>query len=309
MKKAAKNTHTYSDHLSYKTARQWAKQGFLPVDGAQGTELWANQFYQDKYTYYSSDEVTEATAEQLSEFFRPEREHRNAKAKARRQRKKVERQAEIERERKKEQQEIINNAVKPYLARISELYKIIKAISKADTSSSSEGKTLVIDTETTGLDPELDELLQVSIIDSDGNTLFNCYFKPCVTSWAAAERVNGITPEMVQNAPTISEKIAEINEIMAKADKIIGYNTFFDLDFLRNNGLILSKNVEIIDVMEQFAPIYGEWGEYHGSFKWQKLTTAANYYKYDWNSRPEGAHNSLADCFATLYVYKKICKI
>ena len=242
----------------------------------------------------------------MSEFFRPERERRNAKAKVRRQRKKAERQAEIERERRQEQQEIINNAVNPYLARIFELQKIIKAISAANAPSHSESKTLVIDTETTGLDPEKDELLQVSIIDSDGNALFNSYFKPCVKSWVDAQRVNGISPEMVQNAPTISEKIAEINEIMYRADKIIGYNTYSDINFLNNNGLILSENVEIVDVMELFALIYGEWSDYHGSYKWQKLTTAANYYGYDWDSRPEGAHNSLADCYATLYVYEKI---
>ena len=296
------------DYPEYKTSRQWAKQGFLPIESAKGTELWANRYCQDKYIYFSPDEVEAATAEQLSEFFRPERERRNAKAKIRRQRKKAERQAEIEHERRQEQQEIINNAVKPYLARIFELQKIIKAISAANAPSHSESKTLVIDTETTGLDTEKDELLQVSIIDSDGNALFNSYFKPCVKSWADAQRVNGISPEMVQNAPTISEKIAEINEIMYRADKIIGYNTYFDINFLSNNGLILSENVEIVDVMELFAPIYGEWSDYYGSYKWQKLTTAAEYCGYDWNSRPEGAHNSLADCYATYHVYRTIQK-
>lgn len=37
---------------------------------------------------------------------------------------------------------------------------------------------IVIDTETTGLDPEKDELLQVSIIDDEGNVLFNSLFRP-----------------------------------------------------------------------------------------------------------------------------------
>lgn len=296
------------EYKDYLTIRQWAKKGFLPIENAVGVELWANQFCQDSYVYYSPEEVSTATKEQLSDFFKPERERRNAKAKARRQRRKAEQLEEIKREQEWEQQEIINNAVKPYLARISELHKIIRAISKSDTSSSSEGKTLVIDTETTGLDPEIDELLQVSIIDSDGNTLFDSYFKPCVLSWDDARRVNGISPEMVQDAPRISEKIAEINEIMFQADTIIGYNTGFDLDFLRNNGLIFSDNVKIIDVMPVFAEIYGEYSEYSGNYKWQKLTTAANYYDYDWSSRPEEAHNSLADCYATLYVYNKIAE-
>lgn len=41
-------------------------------------------------------------------------------------------------------------------------------------------------------------------------------------------------------------------------------------------------------------------------YKWQKLTTAAAYYDYDWNVKGIEAHNSLADCFATLFVYHKI---
>ena len=255
------------DYPDHKTARQWALKGFLPIKGAKGIELWANRNYKNKYIYYGSDEVTAATAEQLSEFFRPKQERRNAKAKLRRQRKRAEHQAEIERKHKEEQQNIINNAVSPYSARISELHRIIKAISTAQTPNCSKTKTLVIDTETTGLNPEIDELLQVSIIDSNGNTLFDSYFKPCAKSWTEAQYINNISPEMVHNAPTISEKITEINEIIAQANKIVGYNISFDIDFLYNNGLIVSKNVEIVDVMEMFAPIYGEWSDYYSSYK------------------------------------------
>ena len=111
---------------------------------------------------------------------------------------------------------------------------------------------------------------------------------------------------MVEDAPRISEKIAEINGILASAGTIIGYNTSFDLDFLSNNGLILPDDIEIIDVMQDFAPVFGEWSDYYEGYKWQKLTTAAAYYGYDWDNRPERAHNSLADCFATLHVYQKM---
>ena len=292
----------HNDHPEYKTARQWAKEGYLPNEDASGIELWANQYCQQKYTYFSPDEVSSATPEQLSEFFRPEREKRSLQAKARREQQRAERMAKAE----QEQQEIIDNAIKPYLERIIQLQAIIKKLSKNNTPVNSIGKHLVIDTETTGLDPQRNELLQVSIIDSDGNALFDSYFKPCTSSWKAAEKVNGITPEMVENAPTIEEKIAEINEIMWQADTIIGYNTQFDLNFLYNNGLILSDKTEIIDTMQDFAEIYGEWSDYYKCYKWQKLTTAAAYFGYDWSSRPAGAHNSLADCYATLYVYQKI---
>lgn len=294
-----------SNYADYQTARQWALRGYLPVDGTAGVELWANAYCRDSYTYYSPDEVAAATSEQVKAFFAPEREQRNKKAKEQRQQRKEQKQkAELQRK-KQEQQYLIEQAVTPYLQQIAELRRIIRQISKDNQSHGGNG-CYIIDTETTGLDAVQNELLQVSIIDSEGNIMFDSYFRPCASSWDDAQAVNGISPDMVQNAPRISDRIAEINGILASAGTIIGYNTSFDLDFLENNGLILPVDVEIIDVMQDFAHIYGEWSEYHGGYKWQKLTTAAAYYGYDWSSRPEGAHNSLADCFATLFVFQKM---
>ena len=170
---------------------------------------------------------------------------------------------------------------------------------------------IVIDTETTGLDPEKDELLQVSIIDDEGNVLFNSLFRPERThTWDAAQAVNGITPEMVMNAPKIADKKEEISRIVEQAEAVIGYNTMFDITFLTNNDIRLpvDQSFDVVDVMRDFAPIYGEWSEKKRDYKWQKLTKAAEYYGYDWESHPEGAHNSLGDCFATLHVYKSIKK-
>ena len=170
-----------------------------------------------------------------------------------------------------------------------------------------KNKYIIIDTETTGFHPyDGDELLQVSIIDTDGNVLFDEYFKPQHrTEWKEAEQVNGISPEMVADCPAISEKISEINAIIENSDTIIGYNTQFDIGFLKANGAIVPDDLETVDVMEDFAKIYGEWNDQRGSYKWQKLTIAADYYGYDWSEHKE-AHNSLGDCYATLYVYKKL---
>ena len=43
-------THSI-DYPNHKTARQWAKLGFLPIEGAEGIRLWANRFCQDSYIY------------------------------------------------------------------------------------------------------------------------------------------------------------------------------------------------------------------------------------------------------------------
>ena len=158
-----------------------------------------------------------------------------------------------------------------------------------------ENKYIVLDTETTGLNAAEDELLQVSIIDNEGTVLFDSYIRPTQhTEWAEAERVNHITPEMVADAPTIAEVMPEINDILKRYDKIVGYNVRFDADFLKHNGAEFS--------------IYGEWNDQRGSYKWQKLTAAADYYGYDWSAHEE-AHNSLGDCYATLHVYKEINEV
>ena len=79
----------------------------------------------------------------------------------------------------------------------------------------------------------------------------------------------------------------------------------FDLKFLSANAVgAENKNATIVDVMQDFADIYGEWSDKYGCNKWQTLTKCAEYYCYDWGS--ETAHDSLADCKATLYCYKKI---
>lgn len=161
---------------------------------------------------------------------------------------------------------------------------------------------IILDTETTGLKPEIDELLQVSIIDTNGHTLLDVYLRPTrCTEWPEAMEINRITPEMVAGCPTIHDigVSMQISRILESADHIIGYNTMFDIGFLAAAGFDVPQQDELIDVMEEFAEIYGELRD-DGSYKWQRLTTAAAYYGYQW---PINAHNSLGDCLATLHVY------
>ncbi len=163
-----------------------------------------------------------------------------------------------------------------------------------------EENYIVIDTETTGLNAAEDELLQVSIIDNEGAVLFDSYIRPTQhTEWAEAERVNHITPEMVADAPTIAEVMPEINDILKRYDKIVGYNVRFDADFLKNNGAEFADNTNFVDSMKIFSLYFS------ADNKRCKLTEAADYFCYDWSEHKE-AHNSLGDCFATLYVYKKL---
>ena len=70
-----------------------------------------------------------------------------------------------------------------------------------------------------------------------------------------AEKVNHISPKLVADCPNISTEITRISSILSRAEKIVGYNTPFDLDFLRAAGVQIPESVEIADVMQMFAEI------------------------------------------------------
>lgn len=75
-----------------------------------------------------------------------------------------------------------------------------------------------------------DELLQLSIINFKGDILFNSYFKPKKhKEWTETEKENGITPEMVANAPQTSDMANQIVAIFNKANLVLHNNqNYFD---------------------------------------------------------------------------------
>ena len=167
------------------------------------------------------------------------------------------------------------------------------------------GKTIILDTETTGIGED-DEILQLSIIDENESTLYNEYFKPRYkTSWPRAEAVNHISPEMVNDKPTIYEKQNEIQKIMSEVSTVIGYNVEFDLRMLRRAGIYLNPFAEKIDVMKRFADYYGDYDPKHKRYKYKSLKLCAETLGYEENN----LHDSLEDCKATLFAYKKLNEI
>lgn len=268
------------------TEKQWAKKHFVKKSNACGKKLWSNQSRQVFVLYLWSDEVRPMTDKELAKYRAKNRERRNFNAKVK-----------LAKELKQVKDDIYRKAV----------FDVIKkTFSSASDNSDKKYKYIVLDTETTGLRFSVDELLQVSIIDSEGNTLFDEYINPLVaTHWDDAMAINGITPKMVSDKHNIIEHKQELIDILNSTDVIVGYNTQFDLDFLSSVG-IENEKAEVVDVMLDFAEVYGEWSENYGCYKWQKLTTCADYYNYDWGE--DNAHNSLSDCRATLFCYQQIQK-
>lgn len=163
---------------------------------------------------------------------------------------------------------------------------------------------IFFDTETTGVRTDgYDEVLSLSIVDRDGKVLFSQFIKPSHRKrWTKAEDINGITPEMVKQCKTIDVYITQIQEIFNHASIVIGYNTEFDLSFLRNVGLVYDGYTA--DVMLDFARVAGDWSNKYGDYKWKKLTQCARYYKYNWGKN--AAHNSTEDTLATRFCFYKM---
>lgn len=152
-----------------------------------------------------------------------------------------------------------------------------------------------LDTETTGLHPAHDEILEIAIIDQAGAVLVSSLVRPLKnSSWPEAERIHGITPEMVSGAPTLPELMQGIRDAV-RGEELVIYNADFDLGFL--SGLEPSS---VQCCMEDFAEQYGEWSEYHGNYRWQCLSMAADYIYY--NDAPN--HRALDDALACRAVWR-----
>ena len=156
-------------------------------------------------------------------------------------------------------------------------------------------RVVCLDVETTGLDPNADEVLQVALIRGDEVVLMSSHVRPeRHVRWPAAQRVNGISPEMVANCPSLSSLSQELERHLCGATLIVGYNVAFDLAFVRVAG-ISCGNVPVFDVMREFAPVVGRRRGGGRDYSWVPLERCARHYGIRFR-----AHDALEDARATL---------
>lgn len=286
------------------TELQWAKKGYFPNEDDDGLLLWTNRNHREKKRYFSKSQVHPGTAEELENYAaantkRVEAKHRLVVQGLTARINRLEQDVDYMEQREVRVNRQLDSLIDAYQRLLRDQCKREGSIRGTDLPA-----RIVLDTETTGLDPRRDELVQIAILNADtGETVLSTYVRPVWTlEWPQAQHIHGITPEMVADAPTMAELHLTLLEIFGTARELIGYNTFFDLSFLEPYGI--TPCGEVVDVMMDFAPIYGEWSEYHDDYKWQSLNTCAAYYGYDWGE--DKAHDSLADCKATIFCYKRI---
>lgn len=176
-----------------------------------------------------------------------------------------------------------------------------------------EGDYVFLDTETTGLNGDA-EICQIAIVDAKGKTLLDTLVKPCRPIPADAARIHGITNEAVENAPSWAAVRPLVIEAM-RGMSVIVYNAVYDLKMLhQSDGAAGLSRVDYKAesawhcAMLAYAEYRGEWNEYHGNYRWHKLTVAAENIRY---VLPKGMapHTALADCLMSRALCRKMAGI
>ncbi len=157
---------------------------------------------------------------------------------------------------------------------------------------------VILDTETTGLGSDA-QVIQIGVIDGKGNVLIdNILVKPTMPIAPDATAIHHITNEMVQDAPSFPNILPQLCEVV-EGKLLVIYNAQYDMRLLvqsgKAHGVALSLGIKgFACAMLQYAEWFGDWNDYHKSFRWQKLQG--------------GDHSALGDCHATLEVIRKMAE-
>lgn len=166
----------------------------------------------------------------------------------------------------------------------------------------SSDKYLILDTETTGLHP-LDEIVEISIINTKGDILFNSLIKPTQNIPEEATNIHGITDDMVWDAPTWDEVWNQIKEIMMNKTLLI-YNSSFDVRMILQTCQKYNIKTPKYEIDENIGTycIMNMYMDYEESESWISLQNACSWEKID----IEQNHRATGDCYMVLELIRKI---
>jgi DNA polymerase III subunit epsilon len=165
-----------------------------------------------------------------------------------------------------------------------------KAIQWAKSILDSPNDYYILDTETTGL--ENPEIIELGVIDLDGNEIINQRFNPKTQVTQAASKIHGMTNTSLRDEPPFHSIIDCLQELVFER-KLLIYNFPFDREALMVTFSDWGYDYPTVKgecVMQWYSQFCGEWNDYRGSYGWQKL--------------PGEDHSAIGDCKVTLAVIK-----
>ncbi|WMC09493.1 3'-5' exonuclease [Oceanimonas pelagia] len=167
------------------------------------------------------------------------------------------------------------------------------------TSLGHDPNIIYLDCESTGLGPTA-EPVEIGIYSDAGEILLDTLVRPVNHErWDEAQAIHHISPEMVRDAPTLAELEPTLTQII-QGKKLVIYNSAYDVKVVGDPCL---TSFSIHCAMKAYAPLHGEWNERYQSYKWCKLTVAAEELGHVWEG---DAHRAIHDCMATRTVWRHV---
>ncbi len=165
-------------------------------------------------------------------------------------------------------------------------------------------RVLFFDLELTGV-YDHDEIISISIVDANGKVVMDTLVKPAhKKKWKHTEKIHGITPEMVADAPLLDDLVPEIKEIFANADNLIAYGVSTDYSHIKyiyeteaERDWLKKKTKCCANEFVRFAH------EHLPDLLHASLTDAMAALGIEWDGI---AHTSIADTIGCMKVWEKL---
>lgn len=161
----------------------------------------------------------------------------------------------------------------------------------------------VFDLETTGISTAADQVVEISAVKVRGGQVvgeFTTLVNPMMPIPAAASSVNGITDDMVVDAPIFKDALRDFLEFVGD-DVLVGHNIHnFDMKFInRDANAYWGKMVgnDYIDTLQLSRMAIPGLAHY-------RLVDLAEHFHIS----SEGAHRALNDCMMNQQVFEEIGK-
>lgn len=168
-------------------------------------------------------------------------------------------------------------------------------------------KPVYLDTETTGLG-DRDQIVSIAVVDTDGTVLLDTLIRPTIRIPESATAIHGITDAMVADAPKFGEIMPQLARIAWERQMVI-YNADYDTRMIAQStpqsmGQLGYRRPPAC-AMLLYARYFGDWNDYHGSYRWQKLSAAAYQCGLTFNG---SAHGALADADMTRQIVEYMAR-
>ena len=181
---------------------------------------------------------------------------------------------------------------------------LIEKVKKIEASKGKQQDTcgfITIDIETTGLDPEKDEILEIAAIkyiENNEAEIFSRVVKVQNPLTKEISELTGITDDfLLKNGMDIETALKDFWNFVGRA-KLVGYNISFDMSFLRNASIehkIKMQANKCIDVLQLARRKVKDTKNY-------KMSTVASELGIEMAQK----HRAESDCRLAFEIYRKL---